>query len=71
LFSNKISSFSRYPRQIDLLDLPPLPEEKSVVWILIREEYLEFMDVDVKGFIYNFNCEQDCSWVNITGDIIL
>ena len=44
---------------------------ESFAWILIREEHQGFVDVDISGFIYDFNCELDRSWGNITGDILL
>ena len=43
----------------------------SFAWVLIREEHAVFIDVDVPGFIHDFNCELDRSWANITGDILL
>ncbi len=43
----------------------------SFAWILIREEHPTFADVDVHGFIHDFNAELDRSWNNITGDIPL
>lgn len=42
---------------------------ESFAWVLIREEHGPFVDVDVNGFIHDFNCELDRSWDNITGDI--
>lgn len=43
----------------------------SFAWILIREEQKTFMDVDVEGFVQEFDQELDRSWLNITGDIPL
>ncbi len=43
----------------------------SFAWVLIREEHPGFADVEVNGFIHDFNCELDRSWSNITGDIVL
>lgn len=44
---------------------------ESFAWILIREKHQGFGDVEVNGFIHDFNCELDRSWGNITGDIFL
>lgn len=44
---------------------------ESFAWILIREEHGSFVDVEVNGFIHDFNCELDRSWGNIIGDIFL
>ncbi len=43
----------------------------SFAWILIREAHSSFVDVDVHGFIHDFNAELDRSWNNITGEIPL
>jgi HD-like signal output (HDOD) protein len=45
--------------------------DESFAWVLIRESHPPFVDVDVNGFIYDFNCELDRSWANIAGDILL
>ncbi len=40
----------------------------SFAWILVREAQKTFMDVDVGGFVLEFNQELDRSWANIVGD---
>ncbi len=43
----------------------------SFAWILIKEEQKTFKNVDVEGFINEFDQELDRSWLNITSDIPL
>ncbi|MBU0680880.1 MAG: HDOD domain-containing protein [Proteobacteria bacterium] len=45
--------------------------DESFAWILLTEQQKAFMNVDVGGFIHEFQQELDRSWANIVGDMSL
>ncbi len=52
-------------------NMAPTNIAASFAWVLLTQEQKTFMDVEIAGFVQEFNQELDRSWGNILGDIPL
>lgn len=52
-------------------NMAPTNIAASFAWVLLTQEHKTFMDVEIGGFVQEFNQELDRSWANIIGEIPL